>query len=281
MFGKEGSSPSIKYSNFSGPSSPTSRTFLSQHRSPHLSPFPSLNFDTILHSHQTPLPHTFTLHPNRFQDYQVLFGFGGKGVDISLKMENAESTTTSSYTYWVREAKQDAAPLPVPKKLTADDLSVGSNASSNHLGSAWNKAGTWEEKNLNKWATERIKELVLSVGSLEFSSGKAEIAEVTRCTGDAFLVTVRNKKRVGYTYEITLKVKGEWLVGGEKKKFNGNLDLAEFSFGELDDLQVEVRLNEAKDLLHEDKQRIREDMKKFLKPICQKLLEFEAELKER
>ncbi|KAJ0800470.1 putative activator of 90kDa heat shock protein ATPase [Helianthus annuus] len=196
-------------------------------------------------------------------------------------MENAESTTTSSYTYWVREAKQDAAPLPVPKKLTADDLSVGSNASSNHLGSAWNKAGTWEEKNLNKWATERIKELVLSVGSLEFSSGKAEIAEVTRCTGDAFLVTVRNKKRVGYTYEITLKVKGEWLVGGEKKKFNGNLDLAEFSFGELDDLQVEVRLNEAKDLVHEDKQRIREDMKKFLKPICQKLLEFEAELKER
>ncbi|KAM0013445.1 putative activator of 90kDa heat shock protein ATPase [Helianthus debilis subsp. tardiflorus] len=196
-------------------------------------------------------------------------------------MENAESTTTSSYTYWVREAKQDAAPLPVPKKLTADDLSVGSNASSNHLGSAWNKAGTWEEKNLNKWATERIKELVLSVGSLEFSSGKAEIAEVTRCIGDAFLVTVRNKKRVGYTYEITLKVKGEWLVGGEKKKFNGNLDLAEFSFGELDDLQVEVRLNEAKDLVHEDKQRIREDMKKFLKPICQKLLEFEAELRER
>lgn len=27
----------------------------------------------------------------------------------------------------------------------------------------------------------------------------------------AFLVTVRNKKRVGYTYEITLKVKGKLL----------------------------------------------------------------------
>ncbi|KAI3805594.1 hypothetical protein L1987_28114 [Smallanthus sonchifolius] len=203
----------------------------------------------------------------------------GGGV-VSSEKQSAESTTTSSYTYWVREVKQDAAPLPVPRKLTAQDLSVGSN-SSNHLGSAWNKAGTWEEKNLNKWATERIKELVLSVGSLEFSSGKAEIAEVSRCTGDAFLVTVRNKKRVGYTYEITLRVKGEWLVGGEKKKFNVNLDLAEFSFGELDDLQVEVRLNEAKDLLVEDKQRIRQDMKMFLKPICEKLHEFEAELKER
>ncbi|KAI7730116.1 hypothetical protein M8C21_029373, partial [Ambrosia artemisiifolia] len=239
-----------------------------------LLPLPSLYFDHILHFlFQTLIPNPICIHPSSNQGFEVsrllgLFRFGW----TTLK-----STTASSYTYWVREAKQDAAPLPVPKKL---DPSVGSN-SSNHLGSAWNKAGTWEEKNLNKWATERIKELVLSVGSLEFSSGKAEIAEVTRCTGDAFLVIVRNKKRVGYTYEITLKVKGEWLVGGEKKKFNGNLDLAEFSFGELDDLQVEVRLNDAKDLLHEDKQRIREDMKKFLKPICQKLLEFEAELKER
>ncbi|KAJ9550682.1 hypothetical protein OSB04_014727 [Centaurea solstitialis] len=201
---------------------------------------------------------------------------GGGGGVVSSSSE--KESGGSSYTYWVREAKQDAAPLPVPRKLTpGEDLSK----SSNHLGSAWNKAGTWEEKNLNKWATERIKELVLSVGSLEFSSGKAEIEEVSRCTGDAFLVTVRNKKRVGYTYEITLKVKGEWLIGEEKKKYKGSLDIAEFSFGELDDLQVEVKLNDEKDLVHLDKQRIRQDMKMFLKPLREKLLEFEAELKER
>lgn len=88
----------------------------------------------------------------------------------------------------------------------------------------------------------------------------------------AFLVTVRNKKRVGYTYELTLRVKGnccfyvmishscnsllspdtfslltlnfificlgEWLIGSEKKKVKGHIDIEEFSFGELDDLQV-------------------------------------------
>lgn len=27
----------------------------------------------------------------------------------------------------------------------------------------------------------------------------------------AFLVTVRNKKRVGYTYELTLKIKGNFV----------------------------------------------------------------------
>ncbi|CAA3021855.1 uncharacterized protein LOC111366082 [Olea europaea subsp. europaea] len=118
----------------------------------------------------------------------------------------SESAAAASYTYWVRELTHDAAPRPVPKKLNVEDLPNQSNPT--HLGSAWNRAGTWEEKSLNKWASDRIKELVVSVGALEFSGGRAEIAEVTRCTGDAFLVTVRNKKRVGYNYELTLRVNG-------------------------------------------------------------------------
>nr|KYP61327.1 hypothetical protein KK1_015814 [Cajanus cajan] len=52
------------------------------------------------------------------------------------------------------------------------------------------------------------------------------------------MVIVRNKKRVGYTYELTLKVKGEWTIQGEKKFIEGHIDVPEFSFGELDDLQL-------------------------------------------
>ncbi|KAF1002946.1 hypothetical protein AG4045_014383 [Apium graveolens] len=99
------------------------------------------------------------------------------------------------------------------------------------------EAGTWEEKDLNGWATHKIKELLGST-TLEFSGGRAEIVEVSKCSGDAFLVTVRNKKRVGYTYELTIIVKGEWVIGDEKKKVKGHLDVPEFTFGELDDLQV-------------------------------------------
>ncbi|KAI3901595.1 hypothetical protein MKW92_035337 [Papaver armeniacum] len=187
----------------------------------------------------------------------------------------------SSYTYWVRRdlKKEDAAPLPAPRKLTPQDVSTLSN--SNSLGSVWNQAGTWEEKNLNSWASGRIKELMSSLGSLEFSSGKAEIAEVTKCVGDAFLVTVRNKKRVGYTYELTLRFKGEWLIREEKKHFAGHLDVPEFSFGEVDDMEVEIRLNQEKDIAHQDKMQVRQDLKLFLKPIREKMLEFEKELKDR
>ncbi|KAI3929162.1 hypothetical protein MKX01_006398 [Papaver californicum] len=195
----------------------------------------------------------------------------------------SETGGGSSYTYWVRRdlKKEDAAPLPAPRKLTPQDVSTLSNSNSSSLGSVWNGAGTWEEKNLNSWASGRIKELMSSLGSLEFSSGRAEIAEVSKCVGDAFLVTVRNKKRVGYTYELTLRFKGEWLIREEKKNIKGHLDVPEFSFGEVDDLEVEIRLNEEKDIAHQDKMQIRQDLKLFLKPIREKMLEFEQELKDR
>ncbi|XP_008801419.1 uncharacterized protein LOC103715536 isoform X1 [Phoenix dactylifera] len=192
----------------------------------------------------------------------------------------AEQQQQTSYTYWVREAREDAAPLPVPRKLSADDISK--QPQSTTLGSVWNQAGTWEEKNLNSWASSRIKELLSSLASLEFSSGKASIDEVSKCSGDAFLITVRNKKRVGYTYELTLKFKaGEWLIQEEKKKIKGHLDIPEFSFGELDDLQIEIRLSEEKGLEMEDSMQICKDLRLFLTPIREQLLKFEEELKDR
>lgn len=33
---------------------------------------------------------------------------------------------------------------------------------------------------------------------------------------------------------------GEWLIGAEKKVVKGHIDIPEFSFGELDDLQVHI-----------------------------------------
>ncbi|KAH0906728.1 hypothetical protein HID58_038555, partial [Brassica napus] len=206
------------------------------------------------------------------------------------KLMEEEKKKEGSYRYWVREATADAAPPPQPQKLTNND--VASNAPA--LGSLWNQAGTWEEKNITKWATDRLKELLGSVGSLQFSSGKAEIIDVNRCVGDAFLVTVRNKKRVGYTYELSLKVQvvvrvnatyfsysGEWSFEEDTKKVKGSLDIPEFSFGELDDLEVNVKLSEDKELSQQLKQQVRLDMKQFLEPIRLKLGQFEQELKDR
>lgn len=45
--------------------------------------------------------------------------------------------------------------------------------------------------------------------------------------------------------------------------------------------QMDVRLSEEKDLLAEDKLQICQDLKRFLQPVREKLVQFEQELKER
>jgi tryptophanyl-tRNA synthetase len=78
-----------------------------------------------------------------------------------------------------------------------------------------------------------------------------------------------------------LKFKGEWLIKEEKMKVKGHLDIPEFSFGELEDLEVEVRFTDDKGLASDDKRQICKDLKSFLSPIREKLRAFEEELKDR
>uniref|UniRef100_A0A0D9WTV5 Activator of Hsp90 ATPase AHSA1-like N-terminal domain-containing protein n=1 Tax=Leersia perrieri TaxID=77586 RepID=A0A0D9WTV5_9ORYZ len=177
----------------------------------------------------------------------------------------AAAQKATSYRYWVREATGDAAPLPAPRKIDARDLAA--DPAPTTLGSVWNKAGTWEEKNLNSWANSRIKDLLGSLDPLEFSTGKASVYEVSKCSGDAFLVTVRKES--------------EWLIKEESKKVKGYLDIPEFSFGELEDLEVQISFNDNKDLSSDNKAKISKDLKSFLPPIREKLRKFEEELKDR
>lgn len=49
-----------------------------------------------------------------------------------------EQQQGASYTYWVRKKTDDAAPLPVPQKLTPQDV-LSTQPHSTTLGSAWNR----------------------------------------------------------------------------------------------------------------------------------------------
>ncbi|XP_061342853.1 uncharacterized protein LOC133289018 isoform X2 [Gastrolobium bilobum] len=191
----------------------------------------------------------------------------------ALASSEKEEQQGASYTYWVRKITEDAAPLPVPHKLSQEDA-PHSQSQAATLGSAWNRAGTWEEKSLNNWATPRIKELLISIGSIQFSFGRAEVEDVTKCVGDFNLLLC-------ISHADSQMVAGEWIILGEKKLVGGNIDVQEFSFGELDDLQMEVRLSEAGDILHQEKIDICNDLKLFLEPVREKLLQFEEELKYR
>ena len=85
--------------------------------------------------------------------------------------------------------------------------------------SAWNTAGTWEEKDVSKWAKETLQsfllscEYVLPEGSPSPGS-LALVSKVATLDGHASYATVRGKKR--YIYEFSIIVKWTLSLGDEQ-----------------------------------------------------------------
>jgi len=85
--------------------------------------------------------------------------------------------------------------------------------------SAWNSAGTFEERNLTIWAQEKLKNLLENATGAPTGSGSviARITELAGCTGDACQWVVRGQTRAGFDLEIELKwtaeVDGEIVFG--------------------------------------------------------------------
>ena len=56
-----------------------------------------------------------------------------------------------SYTYWKRESDLQADHKGFqPEKVSSPQVSQNTEPQKNQIGSAWNKAGTWEEKPISK-----------------------------------------------------------------------------------------------------------------------------------
>lgn len=127
----------------------------------------------------------------------------------------------------------DAAPKPqqVDSNMLAQDGQIGSE---------WNVAGTWEEKDMTTWAKERLTVWLgqgnASASQVTLPEGKpaavtAKVTKVKSLNGDAHLVMVRKKLKHGYHFEAELSFSLDFKVedghGGGSKHFSGTLSLPE------------------------------------------------------
>mmetsp|Transcript_11879 Transcript_11879/g.25726 ORF Transcript_11879/g.25726 Transcript_11879/m.25726 type:complete len:450 (-) Transcript_11879:189-1538(-) len=131
-------------------------------------------------------------------------------------------------SYFDREISDDAKKLIgdiAPKKLDAsggcgNDLAPKPIAAVDGT-SAWNKAGTWEERDVTPWAKETLTaslltaEYVLPDGSPS-PGAHAAVSKVSKLDGHASYATVRGKKR--YIYEFSLTIKWVLTLGDDHKR---------------------------------------------------------------
>lgn len=74
--------------------------------------------------------------------------------------------------------------------------------------SVWNNAGTWEERDVSKWATSDLTDRFLKVNTNN-GEQSVKVTKISNCTGEALITFPRGKKRCGYEFEaVQLELEG-------------------------------------------------------------------------
>lgn len=140
-----------------------------------------------------------------------------------------------SYSYWAANAVTGAAPAPQAKLLTEEELSQQDQLQTAAPGaSAWNAAGTFEERNLTAWAQDRVRQLLTDAEGSSEGGVVARVTEIVSCTGDACQWVVRGKRRAGFELAIDFK----WAASVEGTDVSGTAKLPNACCDELDELDL-------------------------------------------
>jgi len=115
----------------------------------------------------------------------------------------------SSYYYFKSTPKEEAAKY-APKPIDPATQAKAAQPDLARQGSAWNTAGTWEDRDMSSWAHERIKSLFKDFElTLGLPDCKATINSVSKVDGEASIVFTRGKRKVGYELSFTAEYTGE------------------------------------------------------------------------
>ena len=144
-------------------------------------------------------------------------------------------------TYFHREIdpeeKAKLAQASKPKAITSSSAApIGNNKD----GSAWNAAGTFEEKDMTKWAKDKIIELVKGVSTMfeggGDTSGIVEATNVSDFDGVASVSFIRGSRR--YPFDFTFNV--DWVASISEGEISGKLFYSQFSSDD-DSFDAEVK----------------------------------------
>ena len=153
--------------------------------------------------------------------------------------KTSDGRTTSYFTREQTEEEKKLLGNIAPQRLNAAPTPQRLDTSvSNKSASAWNQAGTWEEKNTSEWCTSSLKKH-LKEACVETGPFVASVKKVDSLSGEASVAFVSGKKRYVFDYHASVEYK---IYDGEDKKVaSGTLNLPDISSTAISDgLDVEI-----------------------------------------
>jgi tetratricopeptide (TPR) repeat protein len=182
----------------------------------------SVKSTTSSKSSKAKMPSSSTT-PMQVVDHDEDTKFSKSEYTRGYKIVNGKKTS-----YFHNELTEEAKKLIgdiAPKKLsgTSTPTATDSLATENKGASAWNKAGTWEERDVTAWAKEalqtQLEETIYTLPESSPAPGAEVKIKKASVSGHASFAVVRGKKR--YIYELSADL--EWEFAHNGNEANGKL----------------------------------------------------------
>lgn len=157
--------------------------------------------------------------------------------------KTADGRVTS---YFSREqSAEEKAMLDIAPKQISDctPKPITPSSSTGDSGSAWNHAGTWEEKDTTEWCKDHLEKRLLEskveASGVDGDALHCSITEVKDVTGDASVAVVSGKKRYIFDFhcELIFEIKED---STDDVIASGSLELPDICSTHHDELEVET-----------------------------------------
>eukprot|EP00438_Fugacium_kawagutii_P030703 Skav213057 [mRNA] locus=scaffold364:351368:351946:- [translate_table: standard] len=180
----------------------------------------------------------------------------------------------AGYTYWKRDI-DDAHLLPDhrPQKLADEAGAPAAQAetSKDLVGSTWNSAGTWEEKDMSVAAKAELEKILTdeSFALLDADGDQVRCVKAS-ITGDSQAYHIRGRARLGFEFQVKLSWKGSF----KGQEVSGELDIPELDSSDLDgfDIKPKPKNSDSKTAAEALKKGARPAVKKAAEMLSQRLL---------
>ena len=127
-----------------------------------------------------------------------------------------DGRTTSYFTRELDEKAKSLIGDITPKKISVGNGNAGGNTNGpqkivsaantrNDKQSAWNTAGTWEDKDKTSWAKKRLKQLMEDIVLIDDDGSSCQVTKLEKIEGDASIISARGKTRYVYDFGFEMK----------------------------------------------------------------------------
>eukprot|EP00440_Ansanella_granifera_P018742 gb/GFBE01020360.1/.p1 GENE.gb/GFBE01020360.1/~~gb/GFBE01020360.1/.p1 ORF type:complete len:189 (+),score=55.39 gb/GFBE01020360.1/:1-567(+) len=151
----------------------------------------------------------------------------------------ATEAKKGGYTYWKRDI-DDGHVLPDnrPVKMDAGAAAQAELPKTDSVGSSWNSAGTWEEKDMSVPARAELEKILNdeSFALLETESGRVNGCKAS-VTGDSQAYHIRGRPRLGFEFKVKLSWKGKF----DGEEVSGELEVQDLDSSDLDGFDIRIK----------------------------------------